>query len=332
MARVLREGSGWHERAEIWSLATDGSLLHAASKMCLSPQGASAGAPLTLASCDAAGGVAKWELQGNGQVKMAQSNMCIRSARSGQVLLQSTWPHQLQCLQARRWIPAMGQLLPLMGWRPRTGFLRWTRHGSVLELDFEFVPSAFTVQAAEASSENWLQIFATDSNTLKHVKIPLTAAKPMSAIKLVMKEAHPTLGTMGGHKLVGVRSIRLLTRLLQPVLEPCAAAAKSQDARDKFFTVAVSGFDPQAGAALAAEMPALESADAALSSIVVELAKALPAISSCKPAAPISLRANATTQRRRALGDMALDVSQEAALLEEARGTIVALRGLLALS
>ena len=107
----------------------------------------------------------------------------------------------------------------------------------------------------------------------------------MSAIKLIMKEAHPTLGTMGGHKLVGVRSIRLLTWLLQPVLEPCAAAAKSHDARDKFFTVAVSGFDPQAGAALAAEMPALESADAALSSIVVELAKALPAISSCKPAA-----------------------------------------------
>ena len=209
-------------------------------------------------------------------------------------------------------------------------------HGSVLELDFEFVPSAFSVQAAEASSENWLQIFATDSNALKHVKIPLASAKPMSAIRLIMKEAHPTLGTMGGRKLVGVRSIRLLTRLLQPVLEPCAAAAKSHDARDKFFTVAVSGFDPQAGAALAAEMPALESADAALSSIIVELAKALPAISSCKPASPISLRANATiqsVQRHRAVGDMALlGVGQEAALLEEARGTIVAARGLLASS
>ena len=208
-------------------------------------------------------------------------------------------------------------------------------HGSVLELDFEFVPSAFSVQAAEASSENWLQIFATDSNALKHVKIPLASAKPMSAIRLIMKEARPTLGTMGGRKLVGVRSVRLLTRLLQPVLEPCAAAAKSHDARDKFFTVAVSSFDPQAGAALAAEMPALESADAALSSITVELAKALPAISSCKPAGSISLRANATiqsVQRHRAVGDMVLGVGQEAALLEEARGTIVAARGLLASS
>ena len=82
-------------------------------------------------------------------------------------------------------------------------------------------------------------------------------------------------------------------------------------------------------------MPALEAADAALSSVAVELAKALHAISSCKPAAPISERANVTiqhVQRRRTLGDMALDVSQEAALLEETRGTIVAACGLLALS
>ena len=33
---------------EIWSLATDGSLVHAGSKMCLSSQGASAGVPLML--------------------------------------------------------------------------------------------------------------------------------------------------------------------------------------------------------------------------------------------------------------------------------------------
>ena len=332
---------------EIWSLATDGSLVHTGSKTCLSPQGTSAaGVPLTLVSCDAATGVAKWELQGNGQVKMAQSNMCISQvgpsgaavnvAASASVSASSTLDPShgaalaVDGVASTYWVSKMDEAdavsLLLDFGEPV--------HGSVLELDFEFVPSAFTVQAAEASSETWLQVFATDSNALKRVKIPLVA-KPLSAIRLIMKEAHPTLGTMGGHKLVGVRSIRLLTRLLQPVLEPCAAAAKSHDARDKFFTIAVNGFEPQAGAALAAEMPALESADAALSSIVVELAKALPAISSCAPAGPISLRANATVQRvqrHRAFGDMALDVSQEAALLEEARGTIVAARGLLASS
>ncbi|CAE7036325.1 PRSS12 [Symbiodinium sp. CCMP2592] len=333
---------------EIWSLATDGTLVHARSKTCLSPQGTSAaGVPLALVSCDAAGGVAKWELQGNGQVKMAQSNMCIsqvgpsgaavNAAASASVSASSTLDPShgaalaVDGVASTYWVSKLDEAdavsLLLDFGEPV--------HGSVLELDFEFAPSAFSVQAAEASSENWLQLFATDSNALKHVKIPLAPAKPMSAVRLIMKEAHPTLGTMNGRKLVGVRSIRLLTRLLQPALEPCAVAAKSHDARDKFFTVAVSGFDPQAGAALAAEMPALESADAALSSIVVELAKALPAISSCKPGGPISLRANATiqsTQRRREVLDMALDVGQEAALLEEARGTIVAARGLLASS
>ena len=42
--------------------------------------------------------------------------------------------------------------------------------GSVLELDFEFVPSAFAVQAASPGAV-WRQIFATDSNVLKHVRI-----------------------------------------------------------------------------------------------------------------------------------------------------------------
>ena len=60
---------------EIWSLATDGTLVHAGSKTCLSCWCASS--TLALVSCDAAVGVAKWELQGNGQVKMAQSNMCV---------------------------------------------------------------------------------------------------------------------------------------------------------------------------------------------------------------------------------------------------------------
>ena len=181
---------------EIWSLATDGSLVHAGSKTCLSPKGttSAAGAPLALVSCDAAGGVAKWELQGNGQVKMAQSNMCIsqvgpsgavvNAAASASVSASSTLDPShgaalaVDGVASTYWVSKMDEAdavsLLLDFGEPV--------HGSVLELDFEFVPSAFSVQAAEASSENWLQIFATDSNALKHVKIPLASAKPMSAI------------------------------------------------------------------------------------------------------------------------------------------------------
>ena len=171
---------------EIWSLATDGSLVHAGSKTCLSPKGttSAAGAPLALVSCDAAGGVAKWELQGNGQVKMAQSNMCIsqvgpsgavvNAAASASVSASSTLDPShgaalaVDGVASTYWVSKMDEAdavsLLLDFGEPV--------HGSVLELDFEFVPSVFSVQAAEASSENWLQIFATDSNALKHVKIP----------------------------------------------------------------------------------------------------------------------------------------------------------------
>lgn len=331
---------------EIWSLGSDGSLVHAASKSCLGPERAtSAGVPLTLAPCDAAGGVAKWELQGNGQVKMAQTDMCVSQLGPSAAMVNAAAAASVSASSTLD--PSHGAALAIDGvastyWVSKLGEadtvsflldLGEPVHASLVELDFEFAPSAFVVEAAWAESEDWLQMFATDSNALKHVKIPLKAAKPISAIRLIMKKAHPALGTMGGLKLVGIRSVKLLTRVLQPVLEPCAAAAKSQDARDKFFAVAVSAFDPQAGAALVAELPALESADVALSAVVVELAGAVPVISSCKPAGPVLLRANATaqqSQQRSKSGDMVLDVSQETALLVEARSTIVTARGLLA--
>ena len=99
--------------------------------------------------------------------------------------------------------------------------------------------------------------------------------------------------------------------------------------------MAVGGFDPQAAAALAAELPALESGDAALSAVVLELAEALPAIRSCKPAAAMLLSSNATVRQLRrkveqAASSLPLDVSQESAVLQEARATVLAVRSLLA--
>ena len=146
----------------------------------------------------------------------------------------------------------------------------------------------------------------------------------LSGIKLVMQIAHPTLGYLNGRKLFGVRSARVMAHPMQPALAQCATAGKSVDGRDKYFAVAVGGFDPQAAAALAAELPALESADAALSAVVLELAEALPAISTCKPAAVMLLNRNTT------LRGLSLDLSQESAVLQEARATILAVRSSLA--
>ena len=97
----------------------------------------------------------------------------------------------------------------------------------------------------------------------------------------------------------------------------------------------MSGFDPQAAAALAAELPALESADAALSAVVLELAEALPAVTTCEPAAATLLNSNATVRQLRqkveqAASSWSLGLSQESALLQEAKATVLAVRSLLA--
>ena len=328
---------------EIWNLASDGSLVHEASRKCLGAGSASEQSNVELLSCD--GGVPKWELQGNGQVKMAQSTLCISQAGASSAVVNMAT--SASALASSTLDPSHGAALAVDGlassyWVSKLGEEAATlsldlgemARASLLDVDFEFVPSAFAVHVAGEAAE-WRQIFATDSNVLQRVKIPLDASVPLSAVKLVMQTAHPTLGTLGGQKLFGVRSVKVMANLLKPVLEPCAAAAKSTDARDKFFAVAVNTFDPQAAAALEAELPALESAEAALSSAVVELAAALPDMSTCKPAGAVLLGANATIKQlqqkalRRDVG-LVFDSSQEAALLGEARKTIVAARGVLA--
>ena len=54
-----------------------------------------------------------------------------------------------------------------------------------------------------------------------------------------MKKAHATEGVLGGHALYGVRSFKVMSPQMRTVLESCAVAAKSGDARDKYFAVAV---------------------------------------------------------------------------------------------
>ena len=61
-------------------------------------------------------------------------------------------------------------------------------------------------------------------------------------------------------------------------LHKCVAA-KSGDARDKYFAVAVGSFDPAAGAQLRSELPGLEGAVAAA---VTELAEVVPDAHACK--------------------------------------------------
>ena len=134
-----------------------------------------------------------------------------------------------------------------------------------VELDFEFAPSSFVLQSLGASGK-WIDEFATDTNILRTAKLPL-AGGPAYGVRLVMNKAHATQAVLGGHSIFGVRSFKVLAPLMRPVVEPCVVAAKSSDARDKYFAVAVGSFDPSSGAELRSELPALDSAGAAVASL-----------------------------------------------------------------
>ena len=88
--------------------------------------------------------------------------------------------------------------------------------------------------------------------------VPLTGHF-VHGVRLVLKKAEATEGVLGGHALYGVRSFKVMAPQMRTVLEPCAVAAKSGDARDKYFAVAVGSFDPAAGTQLHSELSAASS-------------------------------------------------------------------------
>merc|ERR1712187_861391 len=87
----------------------------------------------------------------------------------------------------------------------------------------------------------------------------------------------------GGHMLYGVRSVSVLSPRLQAVADNCAEAARSKDARDKYFASFVSEFDPASSQALQSELPLLTDAKAALGAAVSEVMRRIPKASMCRP-------------------------------------------------
>ena len=126
---------------------------------------------------------------------------------------------------------------------------------------------------------------------------------------------------------------------LRAVVTDCGKAGKSADARDKYFLLSATEFDASTSKSLKAEMPALEAAQAALSSTVSELVKVMPKLSACTDN---KIMRGTLFDPRRESQSMRLLKSASAgstggagaddmdALLAEARSTIVAIRSALA--
>ena len=61
-----------------------------------------------------------------------------------------------------------------------------------------------------------------------------------------------------GHKVYGITDLTISAAGLQAIVEDCATAAKSHDARDKYFQSFAGEFGPCSSKALRSELPSLE--------------------------------------------------------------------------
>merc|ERR1719330_2299655 len=197
------------------------------------------------------------------------------------------------------------------------------RSVNLLKIVWEFPAQAFAVSVSPDGLE-WTEIFATTVNMLQVNRIPLglTASK----VRVDMKLPHPLHKPASGQPVYGIKSIAVLAPRLEVAADDCAAASQSKDARDKYFPVSASDFDPAASAALRAEFPALAAAAASLSTALAAIA-ALPG---CDGEAAL-LRASAlltTSSLIRRDGDAieGFDDADVKQLLATARSVIVAAR------
>ena len=274
---------------ELWTFQAGGQLLHVASKKCAGMTGARAGADIVMVPCD---GADTWELLANGQARVG--SLCLSQSGTGAgvenaaaraaAVATSTADAEahgasaaVDLNEASYWASKFDEAGPV----ELSIDLGSERQLETMKISWEFPAKAFAVSLS-VDGEHWSEVFATSVNVESSTAITLEGRRA-SKVRLVMQEPHPLYGALGGHMLYGVRSVSVLSPRLRAVADNCAAAAKSKDARDKYFASFVSEFDPASSQALQSELPLLTDARAALIAAVSEVMSRIPKASMCRP-------------------------------------------------
>merc|ERR1711879_1084376 len=122
-----------------------------------------------------------------------------------------------------------------------------------LDIDWEFPAKSFAI-GLSLDGVRWTEAFATDSNVLATTSISLGSAKA-SKVRVIMHEAHAVDGKFKGHAVFGIASLEILAKSMQTIVEDCAAASQSKDARDKYFQTYVGDSGACSSKALRSELP-----------------------------------------------------------------------------
>merc|ERR1712093_792848 len=147
---------------------------------------------------------------------------------------------------------------------------------TAVAIQWEFPAKSYTISVSTDGTK-WSEVHATDSNVLSSSSVALGYI-PAKKVKVVMHEA---AGTFHGHAVYGIKSLVVSAARLRSIVEECGAAAKSTDARDKYFATYVGEYAPCSSKELRSELPALEAARASVGAVVAELTSILPKLPAC---------------------------------------------------
>lgn len=302
--------------------------MNVVSKRC-----ASAAAGATTLSTSDCGGASPWKFLADGQVQVGDK--CLSQAGQGagienaaaQAAVTATSSAESVSHAAAAavdsddttfWASRLGDAGPVA----LTIDLGEARYINIVKIIWEFPAQSFAVSVFSDGSK-WTEVFSTSVNMVResHIPLGLTASK----VRVDMKGPHHH-GKFASQPIYGIRSAIVLASRLDVALDTCAKASQSEDARDKYFPVAVSDFDLDASAAFKAELPALAAAKVSLSASLGKVV-ALP---DCADEAALASMSEllVTSSKTQSNEDIAagLDVADVKLLLATARAMIVSAR------